>query len=489
MPPGGQCPTGTAEAQSVRRTTVDTLQLYNTRTRRKEPLVPLEPGHVRMYSCGPTVYAPQHIGNLRSQLLPDLLRRLLQVLGYRVTHVVNITDVGHLTDDADAGDDKLERAAARTGQSAADIADHYTKQWARDRAAVGCSDPDVLCKATDHIADQIALASALEANGYTYLIADGLYFDVSRFPRYAEFGRLDLAGQETGERVGDVADKRHPADFALWKLTPTGVRRQQEWDSPWGRGFPGWHVECSAMSSRYLGQQFDVHTGGVDHIKVHHTNEIAQSECAWGVHPWVSVWLHNEFLLFGDEKMAKSVGNVLVLDDLVARGFEPLAFRYFFLQAHYRQIQNFTDEAMTAAATGYRRLVRLAAEVRDAPGDADPARTAPFRDRFYEAITDDLNAPRALAVAWDVARAPELTPADKRDLLLDFDRVLGLDLAAAVPADHVAESDPRIDALVAERQGARAARDFAAADRIRDALAAEGIVIVDTPEGARWRRA
>jgi cysteinyl-tRNA synthetase len=335
--------------------------LYNGRTREKERLEPLESGHVRMYSCGPTVYAPQHIGNMRSQLVPDVLKRLLLVLGFEVTHVVNITDVGHLTDDADAGEDKMEKAAAKTGDTAHDIATRYTQQWRRDRKALGCLEPDHLPRASEHIGDQIALAKTLEDKGFTYLIEDGLYYDVTKFPRYAEFGRLDLAGQVVGDRVGDVTGKRHPADFALWKLTPAGVTRQQEWDSPWGRGFPGWHAECSAMSSRYLGTQFDVHTGGVDHIKVHHTNEIAQSEAAFDVHPWVNVWMHNEFLVFGEEKMAKSMGNVLVLDDLVEAGFEPMAFRYFFLQAHYRQLQKFTDEAMAAAAKGYRRLVRVAA--------------------------------------------------------------------------------------------------------------------------------
>jgi cysteinyl-tRNA synthetase len=285
-----------------------------------------------------------------------------------------------------------------------------------------------------------------------------------------------------------VAGKRHPADFALWKRTPEGVQRQQEWDSPWGRGFPGWHAECSAMSSRYLGTQFDIHTGGVDHIKVHHTNEIAQSEAAFGVHPWVNIWMHNEFLVFGDEKMAKSTGNVLVLDDLIAAGFEPLAFRYFFLQAHYRQLQKFTDDAMAAAAKGYRRLLRVAADVRDAEGTPRAEAVAPYRARFYEAICDDLNAPRALAVAWDVARDAALHPADKKDLLLDFDRILGLDLASATPDDGAADADPRIDALVARRQQAREDRDFAEADRIRDELAAEGITIEDTPDGPIWRR-
>lgn len=465
------------------------LVLYNTRTRRKERFEPIEAGHARVYSCGPTVYAPQHIGNLRPYLMADLLRRALEAEGLRVTHVINITDVGHLFGDADDGEDKVETAAAKEGKTAAQIAAEYTEQWLRDRRRVNCLEAHVYCKATEHIAEQLALAATLEAKGFTYLLEDGLYFDVSKFPRYAEFAHLDLLGQEAGARIGDVAGKRHPADFALWRRSPPGRRRQQEWDSPWGRGFPGWHLECSAMSSAYLGPHFDVHTGGVDHVPVHHTNEIAQSECAFGMHPWVNYWVHNEFYDIGGEKISKSKGHVLVLQDLVDQGFEPLAFRYFFLQGHYRQQQAFSLEAMEAAATGYRRLLGAAVEVRDAPGTAAPERVAPLRERFREAVRDDLNAPRALAVAWEVARSAGLAPAERRDLLLHFDGFLGLGLATEVPRASSAGSDPRIDGLVAAREAARKRRDFAEADRVRDALAAEGILVEDTPEGPRWRRA
>jgi cysteinyl-tRNA synthetase len=464
------------------------LTLYNTRSRQKERFEPLEPGHARVYSCGPTVYAAQHLGNLRAYLVADLLRRALVAEGLRVTHVINITDVGHLSSDADSGEDKMERAAAKTGRKASEIAAFYTEQWLRDRERLCCLPPEVLPKATDHIPEQIALAQTLERKGYTYRIADGLYFDTTKFPRYAEFARLDLAGQEAGARIGDVPGKRHPADFALWKFPAEGVRRQQEWDSPWGRGFPGWHLECSAMSTKYLGRSFDIHTGGVDHIRVHHTNEIAQSECAFDVHPWVRYWLHNEFYDFAGEKMAKSTGNVVLLETLVERGFEPLAFRYFFLQGHYRQQQSFTLEAMEGAATGYRRLLAHAAEVRDEAGEPDPARIAPFHARFREAVRDDLNAPRALAVAWEAARSPELSNADRRSLLLEFDAWLGLGFATEKPRSASGERDPRIDELLARREAARGAREFATADRIRRELEAEGIVIEDTPEGPRWRR-
>ncbi len=464
------------------------LVLYNTLGRRKQPFEPLVPGQVRVYSCGPTVYSPQHIGNLRPYLFADLLRRTLELEGYAVTHVINITDVGHLTDDADAGEDKLEKAARESGRRASEIARQYEQQWRDDCARVGCLPPQILCRASEHIPEQLEMARALEQRGFLYRCADGLYFDVSRFPRYAELGQLDLEGQRGGGRIGEVAGKRHPADFAVWKFTQPGVQRQQEWDSPWGRGFPGWHLECSAMSTKYLGQCFDIHTGGVDHVQVHHSNEIAQSECALGVHPWVRFWMHEEFLDFRGQKMSKSKGNLYLLDDLVAQGIPPLAYRYFFLQAHYRQQQTFTDDAIQSAARGYARLLAAVAPLRTAGGPLDPVRSASARERFRDALRDDLNAPRALAVAFEVLRSEELSPAERWALLREFDRVLGLDLTHAQPAAAGSESDPEIDALVAEREAARAARNFARADALRAELAARGIALEDTATGPRWRR-
>ena len=469
---------------------LEALRLYDTRTRSVRPFAPLHPPEVGIYTCGPTVYAPQHLGNLRSQLVPDLLRRVLLAAGYRVTYVTNITDVGHLVSDADEGEDKLERAASATGQTAADIAAHWTQQWADDRARVGCLEPDLVPRAAAHIDEQIALIRTLEEQGRTYVIDDGVYFDVSTFPRYAEFAGLDLDELSTTGRVEAIADKRHPADFALWKLTPPGVRRQQEWDSPWGRGFPGWHIECSAMATKYLGTQFDIHTGGVDHVRVHHTNEVAQSECALEVHPWVGWWVHNEFLDLGGAKMSKSAGDVLVVDSLVERGIDPLAFRYFFLQGHYRQQQAFTFEAVEAAGVALRRLIGHAVAARDAGGDlVDGAAVEAGRRRFWSALADDLNAPQALAVISEIAKDPALAPADRWAILADADRALGFGLAdAAPPQQDETGSDPRIDARVAARDAARQARDFAPADRLRDELAAEGIEIVDTPTGPTWRR-
>jgi len=465
------------------------LVLYNTRTRRKEAFHPLDPDRARVYSCGPTVYSPQHIGNLRPYLFADQLVRALRMAGLEVTHVINVTDVGHLTqDDFDAGEDKMEKAARETGRTAGEIAAEYTQQWLDDRRRLNVPDPDVLCRATDHIDEQIAMIRRLEEKGYTYRLADGIYFDTAKFSRYAEFARLDREQQIEGHRIGEVEGKRQSADFALWKFAAEGVRRQQEWESPWGRGFPGWHVECSAMSTKYLGERFDIHTGGIEHIKIHHTNEIAQSECALDVQPWVQVWMHEDWIVFDGEKMSKSLGNIYVLEDLVGRGWLPLSFRYFVLQAHYRKQQNFQDDAMAAADRGYRRLLAQAADVRDAEGDPDAAAAAPHRERFRAAVFDDLNAPRALAVAGEVARDASLTPPTRRELLLEFDAWLALDLVRADPPSDAQESDPRIDGLVDERQAARARKDFAEADRIRDQLAAEGIAIEDTPQGARWKR-
>jgi cysteinyl-tRNA synthetase len=466
------------------------IEFYDTRTRRQRPFEPLEPGRVGIYTCGPTVYAPQHVGNLRCFLVADLLRRFLESEGLEVTHVINITDVGHLVSDADEGEDKIEATARRSGRTAQEIAEHYTAQWRADCAAVNCLPPTHNPKATEHIAEQIELAQKLEAGGYLYRIRDGIYFDTSRFPRYAELAGLDLAGQEEGARIGVTEGKRNPSDFAVWKFSEEGVHRLQEWDSPWGRGFPGWHLECSAMSVRYLGDRFDIHTGGIDLATVHHTNEVAQSECAFHVHPWVGFWMHHEHLNMGDEKMSKSKGGTRTLSDLVDAGYEPLAFRYFFLQAHYRQQQAYNEDAIRAAARGLRHLRSIVKTLEAVEEEGDPEAQAPHAERFRDALADDLRTPRAMAVVWEVARTDALAPADRRDLLRAFDRVLGLDLAGgpATPAEPEWGDDPEIDAKLRERQAAREARDWATADRIRDELSAEGIEIVDGPEGSRWRR-
>jgi cysteinyl-tRNA synthetase len=476
-----------------RAVSVPAIHLYDTRRRAVVPFEPLVPGKAGIYTCGPTVYAPQTLGNMRSQFTPDLLRRLLIASGLEVTFITNITDVGHLTSDADEGDDKMEASAKAQGIAPADVAAHWTEQWADDRRRLGMLEPDIRPAASEHIPEQIAMVQALESQGRTYVIDDGVYFDVSTFPGYADFAGLDLDELEATGRV-DNSDKRHPADFALWKLSPPGSTRLQEWESPWGTGFPGWHIECSAMATKYLGDRFDIHTGGVDHIRVHHTNEVAQSECSLGVHPWVSIWVHTEFLDLKGRKISKSAGDVLLVDTLVEQGIEPLAFRYFLFQAHYRQQQEFTIEGVAAAGTALRRLVHHAVVARDAVGGAtdqdDPARTQPLRDAFWGFLADDLNSPRALSVVSTVARDPELTAADRWSLLADFDRALGFGLADATDPEEAGDesADPRIAGLLAERTAARAAKDWAEADRIRDVLAAEGLEVVDTPDGPKARR-
>ena len=466
------------------------IEFYDTRSRKQRPFKTLEPGRVGMYTCGPTVYAPQHVGNIRSRLLPDLIKRFLQSEGYEVTHVINITDVGHLVADADVGDDKMEVAARQAGLTAAEIAEKYTQLWRDDCAAVNCLPPEQNPKATDHIPEQIELGKRLEERGYLYTIADGVYFDTSLFPRYAELAGLDLEGQEEGARIGVTEGKKNPSDFAVWKFAEPDVKRLQEWDSPWGRGFPGWHLECSAMSVRYLGERFDIHTAGIDLATVHHSNEVAQTECGFEVHPSVGFWMHNEFLDMGGEKMSKSKGNVKTISNLSERGIDPLAFRYFFLQAHYRQQQAYTYEALESAAKGLQRLQKIARDLESFEGEGNSAQQASLKARFRDALADDLNAPRAMAVVWEVARSGDLAEVDRRDLLRSFDQILGLRLGdpATAHAEPVWEQDPKIDGMLEEREAARSAKDWTTADRIRDELAALGIEIVDLPDGARWRR-
>ena len=466
-----------------------TLRFYNALTRSKQPFEPLEPGRVRIYSCGPTVYSHQHLGNMRAYVFADVLVRTLRDAGFAVRQVINITDVGHLTSDADTGDDKMERAAQRTGQSVWDIAEHFTKLFQIDIERLNVGAPEIWCRATDHIAEQIALIQALEKGGFTYAISDGVYFDTSRAPHYGELRPEGLEAQRSQERIEHAGEKRNPADFALWKLSGEGANRQMEWPSPWGTGFPGWHIECSAMSAKYLGVPFDIHTGGVDHIPVHHPNEIAQSEAGFGVRPCVRYWMHNGWLMFTGGKMSKSSGPVLKLEDLVQRGVEPLAFRYFLLGGQYRQELHFSEEALEGARNAYQRLVRRATELRAGSSSRGTALADEFRARFRAALADDLNTPQGLAVLWEAVRSEELGDVEKTALLADFDRVLGLDLGK-----QRASAEPELPegaaALLREREAARKAKDFARSDALRAELRDSwGILVEDSPRGQSWRRA
>ncbi len=456
------------------------VRLHNTLTRRVEPLEPLEPGRVGIYTCGSTVYKYAHIGNLRTYLFGDLLHRTLEYLGYEVRYVKNITDVGHMRDDqldSLTGPDKIELAAETEGKSPMEIADFYTAAWLEDEALLNILPADLMPKATEHIDEMIALTERLLANGLAYEVDGTIYFDVSEFPGYGRLSGQKVEETHAGHRVEVESDKRDPADFALWKHA--GHHRLMKWPSPWGDGFPGWHIECSAMSLKHLGERFDVHTGGIDLKFPHHEDEIAQSEGALG-HPVVTVWMHGEFLTTGDAKMAKSAGNIIRVADLPEIGHEPLDFRYLALTAHYRSKLDFTAEAMHAASSGLARLRRAASGL-DAPADLSRGPMASYRARFADAIADDLATPRALATAHEVASASDLTDAQRRALLLDFDRVLGLDLGVAV-----SEEAPLPDAaadLLERRAAARAIHDFASSDALRDELAAIGVEVRDTPDG------
>jgi len=452
------------------------LHLYDNYERRLRAFAPLHPGgDVGLYTCGPTVYDYQHIGNFRTFLFEDVLRRVLEWNGYRVRHVMNITDVGHLTSDADEGEDKMEKGARRTGKSAWEIARIYTDDFLADLKRLNIESPTVLCRATDHIQEQIDFIVDIERNGYAYRTPDGIYFDTAKQPDYGHLARLDVKGLEAGKRV-ELGAKRHITDFALWKLSPEGGQRQMEWDSPWGKGFPGWHIECSAMAQKYLGDFFDIHCGGEDHISVHHTNEIAQTEARVGTR-LANFWMHGYFLLLNDAKMAKSAGEFLRVQSLVERGYDPLAYRYLCLTGHYRGQLNFTWDALDAAATALDRLRHGAYALRDAPAGATDATLV---ERFGNQINDDLNLPRALAVAWETLRG-ELPAGVKRTTLLHFDAVLGLGLAAWVPRVESAPAD--VQALADARVLARKAKNWAEADRLRGLLNAAGWEMEDRADG------
>lgn len=453
------------------------LQLYDTYSRSLRDFSPLSPPNVGLYTCGPTVYNYAHIGNLRTYLFEDVLRRVLEFNGYEVRHVTNITDVGHLTSDADVGEDKMEEGSKRTGKSAWEIADLYIQTFKDDLRLLNILEPTIWCRATDHIQEQIEFIKCIEAKGFTYCTSDGIYFDTSRIQDYGYLARLDVEGLQAGARV-DIAEKRHPTDFALWKFSPSGQKRQMEWDSPWGVGFPGWHIECSAMSAKYLGIFFDIHCGGEDHIPVHHTNEIAQTQACHGTN-LANFWLHGYFLQLNDTKMAKSSGGFLRLQTLIDRGYEPLVYRYFCLNAHYRAKQNFTWEGLDGAAKAFNHLRTLNYEWGQA-GTPDEK----YVERFITHINNDLNMPRALALTWELTKS-DMSASTKKATLCKFDEVLGLGLAEWTPSEEVVPD--AIIALAEQRQQARTEKRWQDADALRDQIITAGYVIADTPQGPRIR--
>jgi len=454
------------------------LLLYNTLTRRKEVFRPIFAPKVGLYTCGPTVYNYAHIGNLRTYIFSDVLKRVLGYNGFKVKHVMNITDVGHLTGDRDMGEDKLEKGARQEGKSAWDIAEYYTQAFKKDIRRLNILEPTVWCKATDTIDDQIALIQKLEARGYTYNISDGVYFDTAKFDGYTKLSHQDLEALQEGARVEKNPEKRNPTDFALWKFSPRDAQRQMEWDSPWGTGFPGWHIECSAMSMKFLGDMLDIHCGGTDHVDVHHTNEIAQSEAATGK-PFFNFWMHGAFLIIaGGKKMAKSEGNFLTLENTAkANNIDPLAYRFAAFQTHYRKPMEYSEEAILAAQNGLQHLRNQVRTLTDqaSAGQIDPS----YQEKFRGAVNNDLNMPQALAVVQDLLKST-LDTSVKLATVMDFDRVLGLELEKVGSEQTLPDE---VQVLVDARQKARQEKQWALSDELRDKIQAMGYVVQDKPQG------
>ena len=447
------------------------LTLRNTLSGKRELFEPLG-STVTMYSCGPTVYDHQHIGNLRGAVLANILRRALEASGYKVSHVSNITDVGHLVSDADEGEDKLEAAAKKMGKHTQEIAGEITRLYFADLDALGI-DRSVMQfpRATQYIPEQIKLVETLLQKGYAYKISDGIYFDISKYQDYGKLGNINVRGQEAGARVEENTEKKNPHDFALWKLSKSGEKREQEWESPWGTGFPGWHLECTAMIFTLLGEQIDIHIGGEDLAPIHHNNEIAQAEAATGKQ-FVRYWLHNAFITINGKKVSKSLGNTVYLSEFADRGLEPRALRYLYLTAHYSQPMNFTWEAAQAANTTLNRLTKTYRELSSESDSEDEI----FLKEFYAAIENDLDTPKALALIWENIKTLN------QATLAKADDILGLGLTE-VRLPSMVEIPAEVQKLADERELARGAKDFARSDALRAQIEASGFEVKDTPEG------
>ncbi len=460
------------------------LKLYNTESRSIDAFESLEAGKVKLYTCGPTVYNYAHIGNLRTYVFEDVLKRVLSRQGFEVNHVMNITDVGHLTDDGDRGDDKMEVGAAREGKTVWELAEHYTEAFRDDIAKLNIEEPKVWCKATDHIQEQVAMVQELEKRGITYQLEDGLYYDTSKFKDYGKMACLDLEGQMAGHRVQQTEGKRNASDFCVWKFSPEdGPKRLMEWDSPWGIGFPGWHLECSAMACKYLGDEIDIHCGGVDHVGVHHTNEIAQTEAITGK-KWVQWWLHGEFLLMDEGKMSKSADNFLTLSKLAKMGYEPLAYRLYLMSAHYRKAMSFNYESLDGSQ---KALERLRSRAQQLPKSVSVAGDASYLARFDQALQDDLNMPVALSQMWMMLQDEQISDEVKSATLSSMDEVLRLDpFLESSEQDDIQDED--ILRMIAERTKARENKDYAKSDEIRDTLLGLGIQLKDSPDGVTYKR-
>lgn len=457
------------------------LKLYNTLTRKEEIFKQLKPGKIGFYTCGPTVYDYAHIGNLRTYIFEDVLKRVLLFNGFKVKHVMNITDVGHLTSEADTGEDKLEKGAKREGKSAWEIAEYYTEKFKQDMRKLNILEPDIWCKATDHIQEQISLIKKLEKKGFTYQIEDGIYFDSNKLKDYGKLARLNIKGLQAGARV-DVKGKKNKTDFALWKFSPENEQRQMEWDSPWGKGFPGWHIECSAMAMKYLGESFDIHCGGMDHPPVHHTNEIAQSEAATGK-KFVRYWMHGEFLTLKDQKMSKSTGGFITLESLEKKWFDALAYRYLCLGTSYRKQLMFDEEGLRGAQAGYDRLKEKVLDILDEKENIGDA--GRYEKKFLAAINDDLNMPRAIAVVWELIKDNKVGGKKKYAALMQFDRILGLGLKG-IKKEIIPDE---ITKLAEARLTARKGRDWKMADILRERIKEKGYLVEDSEDGFKVKKA
>ena len=461
------------------------LFLYNTFSRTKEEFIPIEQGKVGMYCCGPTVYNFAHIGNLRAYFFEDILKRVLLYNGYKVIHVMNITDVGHLVSDDDEGEDKMEKGSAREGKTVWEIAEFYTDAFKKDIELLNILPPTVYCKATDFIKEQIDMVECLDKKGYTYTTNDGVYFDTSKFPDYGKMALLDVEGLEEGKRIAFSDEKKSKTDFALWKFSPKDQKRQMEWDSPFGKGFPGWHIECSAMSIKFLGKHFDIHCGGVDHIPIHHTNEIAQAEACTG-EKFVNYWLHGEFLIEEKGKMSKSAGEFLRLPTLISKGYSPLDYRFFLLMTHYRKKIKFSFDNLDAARNGFQNLKNKIKEVKANAGNFESAvkneYVIKYIVRFTDSINDDLNISEGLALTWEVLKDEKLSPDEKIFLVNDFNNILGLDLDK-IQAESDSNIPSEITDLANKRKVAKANKDFKLADEIRQQIKDLGYELLDKKGG------
>lgn len=458
------------------------LKLYNTLTKQKEEFKPLEGNEVRIYTCGPTVYSFAHIGNFRAYVFMDTLRRVLKENGYTLKHVMNITDVGHLESDADEGEDKMEKAARKENKDPYEIAAYYTDIFFRDMGRLHIERPEIIAKATDHISDMLEFVKTLVKNGYAYETSKAIYFDISKLDKYPVLSNRNLEDQIAGARVDVDPEKRNPYDFAVWIKAPEN--HIMKWESPWGLSYPGWHLECSAMGRKYLGDEFDIHTGGVDHIPTHHENEIAQSKGCTG-HVPAKRWMHVEFLQVDGGKMSKSLGNTYTLDQLQEKGIEPLAYKMFCYTAHYRTKLNFTFESALSTQKALNRLREGYLTHLQNDEKIDEEEIKEYKQRFLDAVNDDLNMPLAMGIVWEVVRNNKKSK-QFAELLLEFDRILGLDLENSkkyLEEQEKVELPKEILELVEQRKIARENKDWAESDRIRDVLKEKGYIVKDTKEG------